>query len=175
MFLQRLNSNTVTHLTATVNHHEMRLRPEWTLMYPPKIANSLNFREKQAGSLISRTKSETTRVWIFLFQIQTYQPACQVVCCSELWTLLSSIWKILICSGMVIYPIWLPISTTISHEICIRSTEVKLEVTCLGAFGWIQGKETCQMHQVDSRKDHTEKDSSSEVLMLLKQQIQESY
>lgn len=31
------------------------------------------------------------------------------------------------------------------------------------------------MHQVDSRENHTEKDSSFEVLMLLKQQIQESY
>lgn len=31
------------------------------------------------------------------------------------------------------------------------------------------------MHQVDSREDYTEKDSSFEVLMLLKQQIQGNY
>lgn len=45
----------------------MRLSPESSLMYPPKIAISLNIMEKQTVSLISRTKAQRTGV-----QIQTH-------------------------------------------------------------------------------------------------------
>lgn len=51
MLLQHLSSNSVTHLTAIVNHCKMSLNQANPHLSPtpitPKIANNLNIREKK--------------------------------------------------------------------------------------------------------------------------------
>lgn len=40
--------------------------------------------------------------------------------------------------------------SAVSHEVCMESTEVKLEVTGFGAFGLIRVKGAHQVHQEES-------------------------
>lgn len=67
MLLQHLSSNSVTHLTAIVNHCKMSLNQVNPHLSPtpitPKIANNLNIREKKWTTIfISRTKSGRTMI-----------------------------------------------------------------------------------------------------------------